>query len=143
MASRQTGANPIQAVPTPTGFRIERPGERYVVKRSGDELRGAWLGEDQAPGKADDTFTEREARLLLPLLRDMEHRAKGKGGRRAAEPTTPDGRLISRACKTLDLSVAALADRIGAHESVLSRARHGELPEAHRQAIRALLKDAA
>jgi uncharacterized protein YggL (DUF469 family) len=32
-----------------------------------------------------------------------------------------------------------LAEQIGAHESVLSRARHGELPETHREAIKALL----
>ncbi len=54
-----------------------------------------------------------------------------------------DGRLVARACKRLGVTAAALAERIGAHEAVLSRARHGELPEQHREAIKALLKSGA
>ncbi|WP_438029089.1 hypothetical protein [Sorangium sp. So ce233] len=80
---------------------------------------------------------------MLPLLRRLEGAAAGKGGRKGAEPTTPDGRLIARACKRLGLTAAALAEAVGAHESVLSRARHGDLPEKHREAIAALLRGGA
>ncbi len=113
------------------------------MRRDGDELRGAWLPEQEPLDGAEDTFTEREAHLLLPLLRDVEGRAAGKGGRPANEPTSSDGKLVDRACKLLGLSAAGLAKAIGAHTSVLSRARHGELPGAHREAILALLKDSA
>jgi hypothetical protein len=139
MASRKP--KPIQAVQSPAGFRLVRPGARYVVERQGEEHRGEWLPESEPLGGARDTFTEGEARLLLPLLRELEGRAAGKGGRPRAEPTTPDGRLVDRACKRLGLSAVALAASIGAHESVLSRARHGELPPAHREAILALLRE--
>jgi hypothetical protein len=141
MASRKPIS--IRAVSTPAGFRIERPGARYAAERAGDEYRGVWLPDEEPLSEARDTFTEGEARLLLPLLRDMEGMAAGKGGRPAAVPTSPDGQLIARACKRLGLSAATLAERIGAHQSVLSRARHGELPEAHRTTIRTLLKNAA
>lgn len=141
MASRKP--NPIQAVSSPAGFRLVRPGARYVVERQGEEHRGEWLPEGEPLQAASDTFTESEARLLLPLLRDLEGRAAGKGGRPRAEPTTPDGKLVDRACKRLSLSAAALAASIGAHESVLSRARHGELPPVHREAILALLRGQA
>ena len=137
MASRKL--SPIQAVSSSAGFRIERPGARYVAQRSGEEYRGAWLPADEPLRGAAETFTEGEARLLLPLLRDMAGMAAGKGGRPAAEPTTPDGELIARALKRLGLTAEELGERIGAHKSVLSRARHGELPENHRKAIRLLL----
>ena len=142
MASRKP--SPIQAVVTPAGgYRIVRLGTRYAATRSGEEHRGNWLPDDELlPNGDEDTFSEGEARLLLPLLRDLEGRAAGKGGRRAAEPTTADGQLVARACKRFGLTAAGLAESIGAHESVLSRARHGELPEAHRRAILALLKGA-
>lgn len=115
--------------------RLVRHGARYAVRRSGEEYRGAWVPDGEAlPRGTDETFTEAEARLLLPFLR-----VRGTAGRRGAEPTTPDGKLVARACKKLGLSAVGLAEKIGAHESVLSRARHGELPETHREAIRALL----
>jgi hypothetical protein len=132
--------SPIQAVSSPGSFRLERPGARYAVTRRGEEYRGAWVPEDEPLAAADETFTEGEARLLLPLLRDMEGMAAGKGGRPSSEPTTPDGQLIARACKRLGLTAAELGERIGAHVSVLSRARHGTLPEKHRKAIRSLVK---
>jgi hypothetical protein len=140
MASRKP--NPIQAVSSPQGFRLVRPGARYAVDREGEEYNGSWLDYDAPVHGANDTFTEGEARLLLPLLRAMEGMAAGKGGRPATTPTTPDGRLVARACKKLGLSGLELAHRIGAHESVLSRARHGVLPEKHREAIRGLLQAA-
>lgn len=125
-------------------FAIIRPGAFYAVERRGEEHRGAWLPEGEPIPKGWwPSFSEREARALLPLLRDLDARAAGKGGRRAAEPTTADGKLVARACKRLGLTAAALAEAIGAHESVLSRARHGELPEAHREAIKALLRGGA
>lgn len=135
--------SPIQVVSAPDGFRIVRPGARYAVERQGEEHRGAWLSEGEPLRRAEDTFTESEARLLVPLLRELEGRAAGKGGRPRGEPTTPDGKLLDRACKRLGLSAAGLAASIGAHESVLSRARHGELPKAHREAILALLSTEA
>lgn len=133
--------SPIQAVPALGGFRLTRPGARYAVKRRGDAHEGEWLPEsDATPRGWDDAFQEPEARSLLALLRRLEGTAAGKGGRKAAEPTTPDGKLVARACKRLGLTAVALAEAIGAHESVLSRARHGELPPKFRDAIEALLK---
>lgn len=127
--------NLIRAVASLAGFRLTRPGARYAVRRSGEEYRGAWVPEGEAlPKGTGDTFTEAEARLLLPFLR-----VRGTAGRRGAEPTTADGKLVARACRRLGLSAVWLAEKIGAHESVLSRARHGELPETHREAVKALL----
>ncbi len=130
---------PIHAVPVPEGFRVVRAGARYAVHRDGDERPGAWLADGEAlPKSWGDTFTEDEARLLLPFLR-----VRGTAGRKGADPTTADGRLVARACERLGVTAAALAERIGAHEAVLSRARHGELPEKHREAIKALLNGGA
>lgn len=129
--------SPIQAIPTGRSlFRLSRPGARYAVHLDGDARPGAWLpdGEPLADGWTD-VYPENEARALLPFLR-----VRGTAGRHGAEPTTPDGKLVARACKRLGLSAARLGETIGAHESVLSRARHGELPEVHRVAIKALLK---
>lgn len=114
---------------------LRRLGERYAVNRSGEEHRGRWLpdGEPLPIGWEDD-FLEREARLLLPFLRAHGH------GRKAAAPTTTDGRLIDRACRKLGITVAALGTKIGAHPSVLSRARHGELPEVHKSTLKAIVK---
>jgi hypothetical protein len=120
------------------GCMLRRSGERYTVKRSGDEHRGRWLSDDEPlPPEWEDVFLESEARLLLPFLRAHGH------GRKAATPTTADGRLIDRACRKLGTTIAALGTKIGAHQSVLSRARHGELPEVHRIAIKAILKPQA
>ena len=71
-------------------------------------------------------------------------RSAERAWRRAREGSpprshTPDGELIARALKRLGLTTEELGKRIGAHKSVLSRARHGELPEKHRKAIRLLL----
>ena len=130
-----TPKSPIQIQMSGTVARLVKPGARYAVRRSGEEHRGAWVPEDEAlPKGTGDTFTEAEARLVLPFLR-----VRGTAGRRGSEPTTADGKLVARACKRLGLTAAGLAERIGAHESVLSRARRGELPEAHREAIKALL----
>lgn len=63
-----------------------------------------------------------------------------RGGRKKSEPTTPDGKFIDSACERMGVSAAALAETIGAHESVLSRARNGVLPKRHRESITALLK---
>lgn len=110
-------------------------GERYAVERNGEEHRGRWLPDNEPlPAGWEDGFLESEARLLLPFLRAHGH------GRKAAAPTTPDGRLIDQACRKLGITVAGLGAKIGAHQSVLSRARHGELPEVHRSAIKAILK---
>ena len=128
--------SPIQVqVMSANVVRIVRPGARYAVTRSGEEYRGGWAPEGTPLSRhASDRFTEDEGRLLLPFLR-----VRGTAGRPGSEPTTADGKLVARACKRLGVSAAGLAERIGAHESVLSRARHGELPEAHRLAIKALL----
>ena len=127
--------SPIQVQLSGAVARLVKPGARYAVRRSGEERRGEWVPEGEPlPRGAGDTFTEAEARLVLPFLR-----VRGTAGRRGAEPTTADGKLVARACKKLGVTAAGLAERIGAHESVLSRARHGELPEAHRLAIKALL----
>lgn len=126
--------DPIQAVSSPAGFRLSRPGARYAVRPEGDARPGAWLPEGEAlPLGWTDVYPENEARALLPFLRATSH------GRKAAEPTTPDGKLIARACKKFGLTAAALGEKIGAAEAVLSRARNGELPAKHRDAIRALL----
>lgn len=88
------------------------------------------------PGLCDDV-----GRLTAALIAERAAKERtNKGGRPAAAPTTADGKLVARACKRLGITAAALAERIGAHEAVLSRARHGELPAHHRDAIRALLK---
>ncbi len=127
----------IQAVSTHEGFRLVRPGARYAVCRKGDARPGAWLREDEAlPMGWVDAFPEEEARSLLPFLR-----ARGKAGRRGAAPTTADGRLVARACARLGLTAAALAERIGVHETMLSKARNGTLVKKHREAIKALLKE--
>ena len=118
-----------------TGHALRRTGERYAVERSGEEHRGRWLAVDEVlPAGWSDIFVETEARALLPFLRANGH------GRKAAAPTTINGRLIDRACRKLGITIAALGTKIGAHPSVLSRARHGELPEVHRNAINAILK---
>ncbi len=128
-------SNPIQVQMSGAVARLVRPGARYAVRRSGEEHRGEWVPEGEPlPRGAGDTFTEAEARLVLPFLR-----VRGTAGRRGAEPTTADGKLVARACRKLGVTAAGLGERIGAHESVLSRARHGELPEVHREAIKALL----
>jgi hypothetical protein len=127
--------NQIQVQTSGLTARIIRPGARYAVRRSGEEYRGAWVSDGEAlPRGTSETFTEAEARLLLPFLR-----VRSTAGRRGSEPTTADGKLVARACRKLGLSAVGLAEKIGAHESVLSRARHGELPETHREAICALL----
>jgi hypothetical protein len=132
--------SPIQVVPAGSLYRLTRLGARYVIRRSDDEHVGAWLPDGEAlSAESRDEFTEDEARALLPLLRAMEGRAAGKGGRTSREPTTVDGKLIAHTCKRLGLTVVALAEAIGAHESVLSRARSGKLPAKHRAAIEALL----
>jgi hypothetical protein len=127
---------PIQVVKIGGAFRLVRPGARYAVLREGEEHRGAWLAADEVidPGWTD-AYPEHEARSLLPFLRGQAARR-----RPATEPTSADGRLIQRACRGLGVSASGLARMIGAHESVLSRARHGDLPEVHRESIRALLK---
>lgn len=133
-------ASPIQVVLVGRMFSIVRPGSHYAIRRSGDEHTGAWLPKGEAlPVGSVDTFTENEARAVLPMLRAIEGRAAGKGGRTSRAPTTPDGKLIARACRRLGLTAVALAEAIGAHEGVLSRARSGELPEKHRVAIKTLL----
>lgn len=126
--------NPIQATPAGRLFRLTRPGARYAVHSEGDARPGAWLPDGEPlPEGWTDVYPETEARALLPFLRAVSH------GRRAAEPTTADGRLIARACKKLGLTAAGLGDVIGANEAVLSRARNGELPAKHREAIKALI----
>ncbi|XXX79224.1 hypothetical protein WMF30_10660 [Sorangium sp. So ce134] len=136
--------HPVQIATVPGGFRVTRPGARYALERRGEEHPGDWLPEDDPLPKGwADTFPEDLARAVVPLLRRLEGAAAGKGGRKAAAPTTADGRLVARACKRLGLTAAALAEAIGAHESVLSRARHGGLPEKHREAIAELLRRAA
>lgn len=118
--------------------QIVRPGERYAVERRGEEHRGRWLPDGEAlPEGWADAFAETEARALLPFLRAQGH------GRKPAKSTTADGRLIDRACRKLGVTVAALGTKIGAHPSVLSRARHGELPEAHRTTLKLILKPQA
>ena len=131
--------HPIQAVRCPAGFHIARSGARYAVHRDGDARPGAWVPDGEAlPDGWADVFPEDEARAMLPFLR-----ARATGGRPGGEPTTADGRLVARAMKRLGVSAAGLGERVGAHESVLSRARNGELPAKHRDAIRALLKPGA
>jgi hypothetical protein len=133
--------HPVQITPSLGGFRLVRPGARYAVQRRGEEHVGDWLPEDEAlPAGWVDAFPEDLARTMLPLLRRLEGAAAGKGGRKGGEPTSADGRLVARACKRLGLTAAALAERIGAHQSVLSRARSGELPKKYREAITAILK---
>lgn len=120
------------------GMSICRPGQRYAVDRNGEEHRGRWLPEGEVlPEGWADAFAETEARALLPFLRAQGH------GRKPAKPTTADGRLIDRACRKLGITVSALGVKIGAHPSVLSRARHGELPEAHRTTLKSILKPQA
>jgi len=127
--------NRVQLTASQTGFCLTRPQERYAVERSGEEHRGKWMATyEPLPVGWSDVFAEEEARALLPFLRAQGH------GRKAAAPTTADGRLIDRACRKLGITIAALGTKIGAHQSVLSRARHGELPEIHRIAIKAILK---
>lgn len=86
----------------------------------------------QRDGSPRAAIVESVAAILEPF-------AAGKGGRPAGKATTPDGRLIQRARKTLGVSMTGLAERIGVHKSVLSRALKGELPEAHREAVKALV----
>lgn len=124
----------ISAVSSPLGYRLSRPGARYAVHREEDARPGAWLPEGEAlPDGWTDTYPENEARSLLALLRTRS------GGRPSLAPTTADGRLIVRACTRLGLTAAALGEKIGAAEAVLSRARNGVLPAKHRDAIKALL----
>ena len=119
------------------GARILKPGARYVVLRRGDQHEGRWLTDGEAtPRGHTDLFTEAEARLLVPFLR-----VRGSAGRTSREATTPDGKLVTKAKRLLGLTAAGLADAIGAHETALSRALHGSLTDAQREAIRALLKN--
>lgn len=129
--------SPIQAVASGRGFKLTRPGARYVIDPSGEEHVGQWVPNDEpVPVGSADVFPKHEARALLPFLR-----ARGTAGRKGAEPTTPDGKLIARACKRLGLTVAALGAAVGVHESTLSRARSGELLPEQRDAINALLSN--
>lgn len=146
LAGVRKPTSPIQAVQTaPDGgfYRLTRPGARYVVTRQGDERPGSWVPDGDALDALDpqavDAFPEDEARSLLAVLRALEGRAAGKGGRRAAEPTSPDGRLVARARKQLGLTMAGLAEAIGADPAQLSRALSGELPAKHREKLKELL----
>ena len=136
--------SPIQLAPVGRLFRLVRPGARYVVTREGEERPGVWLpdGTNLPPGATDD-YPENEARSLLAVLRALEGRAAGKGGRHAAEASSPDGRLIARARRKLGLTMSGLAGLLGVDNAQLSRAMSGELPAKHRDAIKALLKSGA
>ena len=130
--------SPIQVVFVGWWWKLTRPGAHYAVERRGDEHRGAWVPDgEESPEGWHDAFPENEARALLPFLRAVAH------GRRASEPTTPDGKLISKACKITGLTVAGLAVAIRVDKSTLSRARHGELPAKHRAAIQAVIAAAS
>jgi len=125
----------ISAVPSPLGYRLTRPGARYAVHREEDARPGTWLPDSEAlPEGWTDVYLEDEARSLLPFLR-----SRGGAGRKGGAPTTLDGKLVALACKKLGLTATALADLIGATKAQLSRARAGELPAKHREAIKALL----
>lgn len=120
----------------PTTVFIARPGARYAVAHEGDELRGVWLLHGEACAKTQrDHFTLAEGALLLPFLRARI------GGRPPTPATTPEGRLIDRACRKLGLSAEQLAAQIGADKTVLSRARtrSDALPSKYKQALHALL----
>ena len=134
--SPSDSARLISAIPCPPGYLLTRPGARYAVHREDDARPGAWLPDSEAlPEGWTVVYEEGEARLLLPFLRQ-----RGTAGRKGSAPTTPDGKLVARACRKLGLpTAAALAARIGATEAQLSRARNGELPAKHREAIKALL----
>lgn len=134
MPPRSPQKSTIRLQVSPGGFLLVRPGARYAVHRELDALPGAWVPNlDPLADGWSETFTEIQGRLLLPFLRTRQ-------GRHARPPTSPDGRLIARACRVLGLTGAELADSLGSNESVLSRARRGKLPAKHREAIRALLK---
>lgn len=134
----------IQVSPTDATdgtYRLTRPNARYAVDRSGaDEHAGVWIPatEPLPPGWVD-TFPEAEARSLVYLLRELGRRPAGKGGRPPATPTTPDGQLIERAKRGLGVTGIELARAIGVHETVLSRALHGELTDVQRDKIEALV----
>lgn len=55
------------------------------------------------PAGYAEVFTEAEARLLLPFLL-----VRGAAGRTSRDATTPDGRLVARAKRTLGLTAAGL-----------------------------------
>lgn len=118
-------------------LRIIRPGARYVITRSGEEHRGAWLCNDQAlPAGSFDAFPEHEARSLLPLLR-----ARTSAGRPSRKPTTLEGVFVAYAKKELGMTASALAEAIGVTDSTLSKAVEGSLPAVHIKAIEELLKN--
>jgi len=118
-------------------FRLVRTGSRYAVHREGDARPGAWIPDDAALQEGwSEVFPEDEARSLLPLLR-----SRAMPGRTGASPTSADGKLIERARQCLGFrTVAELAVHLEIHESVLSRARHGTLPPAHRKTLEKIVK---
>lgn len=127
--------DPIQAVRSPAGFRLMRPGARYAVRPEGDARPGAWLPDGEALSLGwTDIYPENEALALLPFLR-----ARATAGCKARAPTTPDGKLIASACKKLGITATALGKQIVVDAAVLSRARTGELPAKYREAIKELL----
>lgn len=88
------------------------------------------------------SMTARDKALVRRWMRALAVAllAPTRVGRPPRRATTPDGRLVQRACRRLDLSMTALARRLGTHKSVLSRALHARLPTKHRAAIRSLLR---
>lgn len=129
----------LRVVITGDVAQLVTPSARFAAYRQGDEYDGEWitLGDDLPEGWSD-AFTADEAKLLLPFLR-----ARVNAGRAARSATTPDGRLIVRAKKTLNMTAAQIGAAIGVHESVISRAMNGALPAAHRDALQTLLRERA
>jgi hypothetical protein len=127
----------VQIVQHGPCYRLTRGSNVYAVRVDGDALRGEWVPLAAIPNGSTADLSEEAARIALPLLRSL-----GRLGRNALPAESSDGKLVDRACRVLGVNRTGLAARLGTGPAVLSRAREGELPPAHRETLLRWIREA-